>query len=182
MKSQPLRTTLLHFTELETDRLILRPVTISERDVADFYQFASDPETVQYSFLPYPSQEPVLRMISSYFVDDPAGKWGVELKATHQLIGYVELQVDDYNVSGEIGYLINRDFWHQGYASEAAQCVLDLGMNELKLVRVQGRYDVRNAASGRVLQHVGMQEEGVLRNHRYFQGDFVDDVIWSKVQ
>jgi RimJ/RimL family protein N-acetyltransferase len=63
----------------------------------------------------------------------------------------------------ELGYWIALDRWNQGYATESNQCLVDFGFEVLGLHRIEARHFLRNPASGRVMEKLGMQHEGVER-------------------
>lgn len=162
---------------LETERLYLRPVTIE--DAEDMYEYTSDPETVKYMFEVHHNLDDTKREILNYFVKEPIGKWGVVLKKTGKFIGNAEMHIDTHNLSAEIGYAIGRKFWGNGYAPEAATQILELGFAEMGLKRIYALYCVDNKKSGRVLEKIGMQKEGVLRNHSQLEGKTVNDGLYA---
>jgi RimJ/RimL family protein N-acetyltransferase len=55
-------------------------------------------------------------------------------------------------------------YWNRGYCTEASRAVIELGFTQLGLHRIQARHLTRNPASGRVMQKLGMQPEGVNRD------------------
>ena len=55
--------------------------------------------------------------------------------------------------------------WNLGYATEAARAVLAYGFGELGLRRIHAGHLTRNPASGRVMEKLGMEPEGVFRQH-----------------
>ena len=63
----------------------------------------------------------------------------------------------------EIGYVLARPYWGQGYMTEAARAVVEWTLSQPEIYRVWAVCDVDNAASAKVLEKVGMQREGVLR-------------------
>lgn len=65
--------------------------------------------------------------------------------------------------SAEIAYWIAAPAMGCGYATEAGRAILDLAFDGLSVHRVQGRHFTRHAASGRVMQNLGMRYEGVMR-------------------
>ena len=90
------------------------------------------------------------------------------------VVGAISLQLQPRHHRGEIGYWIGKPFWGRGYATEAAAAIVDLGFDHLDLNRIEGRHLVRNPASGRVLQKVGMLTEGVHRELVHVWGSFED--------
>jgi [ribosomal protein S5]-alanine N-acetyltransferase len=60
---------------------------------------------------------------------------------------------------------VGRPYWGRGYATEAAREVMRYGFGALGLARIFATAMSRNPASIRVLEKIGMREEGVLRGH-----------------
>ena len=94
--------------------------------------------------------------------------------AESRLMGSVGLDIDQLNSNAEIIYWLGKEFWGQGYATEAAAAVVRYGFETLRLYRIYARYLARNRASGRVLEKLGMTHEGVLRGHLKKRGVFED--------
>lgn len=82
---------------------------------------------------------------------------------------------------GEMGYVLARKHWGQGYASEAAAAVLGFAREELGLDRVEATCRPGNVASQRVLRRIGMQQEGLLRSHLLIRGRREDSLLFAKV-
>ncbi|WP_086348634.1 GNAT family N-acetyltransferase [Candidatus Enterococcus clewellii] len=160
---------------LTTERLRLRPITLA--DAEDMFDYASDEETATYVFPVHYRIEDTEAAIASYFVKDPLGKYGIELKENGKMIGSIDLRVDEVNRSAEIGYTLNKAYWGQGIVAEAGQALLQLGFEKLNLVRIFAKYDSDNPNSGKVMDKLGMKEEGVLPNARINKGKIVTDVI-----
>lgn len=80
---------------------------------------------------------------------------------------------------GEIAYALNRAYWGNGYMPEAAAAVLAFGFDTLQLNRIEARCEVDNLPSERVMQKLGMQFEGVLRQHVQVQGRYRDLKLYS---
>jgi ribosomal-protein-alanine N-acetyltransferase len=81
--------------------------------------------------------------------------------------------------AGEILYLLNRQYWGHGYATEAVRAVLGFGFRELGLHRVYATCRPANVASSRVMEKVGMQREGHLRRHRWMKGAWHDSLLYA---
>lgn len=161
--------------KLETERLILRPLTLA--DTEDMFEYASDEEGVKYVFPKHLTKAETKESIASYFMAAPLGKFGIELKATGKLIGTIDLRVLEEKNTGEIGYTLSRHFWGQGYAPEAAEALLQLGFEKLQLMRIFAFHDEENPASGRVMEKIGMAIEGRVKNSRIAKGKIVTDIL-----
>ncbi|SMC29822.1 Protein N-acetyltransferase, RimJ/RimL family [Andreprevotia lacus DSM 23236] len=89
----------------------------------------------------------------------------IRLRDSGELIGacgYPQLQMGH---QAEIGFWIGAPYWGQGYATEAAQALVDHAFATLDLRRVHAWHLARNPASGRVQQKIGLQPEGMRRQH-----------------
>ncbi|MFV0560689.1 MAG: GNAT family N-acetyltransferase [Enterococcus sp.] len=161
--------------QIETKRLVLRPVTMD--DVLDMFTYAHDAETTEFVFPMHQTKSDTEISIAKYFMAAPLGKYGIALKESNRLIGTIDLRVDENAGTAEIGYVLNKVFWGNGYVPEAAEALLALGFEQLKLVRIFAFHDVRNQKSGRVLEKLGMKEEGHIPNARKWNGKVISYVL-----
>ena len=162
---------------METDRLLLRPFAL--KDVEDFHeQIAANKEVQRYFLIPYhktieETEVMMHRMIQCY--DLETYNWAIELKAEKKVIGVIRLfRPDNESFSGEIGYAIGPDYWNNGYASEALTKILDYLFTEVSYNRLFAGYMMDNQASKRVLEKVGMKEEGIRHQEIFWQDKFHD--------
>lgn len=159
---------------LETKRLKLRPVTLN--DAKDMYEYASDEETITYVFPMHQSVKETKEIIANHFLSAPLGKYGIELKESGKFIGTIDLRVVDQHNIAETGYSLNKAFWGQGFVPEAANELLRLGFEELRLMRIFANHDIDNPNSGRVMEKIGMKIEGKIPNARMWKGKVVTDI------
>ncbi len=162
---------------LRTQRLLLRPFRLD--DVDDVVGYATDPEWARY--LPVP--RPYTRRSAEEFVakairadDETRFQWAIAHEG--RASGGLNLGIGGAD-SAEIGYDIARPLWGQGLATEAAAAVIAFGFEELGLARVQAVADIRNTASWRVIEKLGMQREGVVRMNRPVRGERADGVLYA---
>ncbi|MEX2395214.1 MAG: GNAT family N-acetyltransferase, partial [Actinomycetota bacterium] len=80
------------------------------------------------------------------------------------VVGAMSLIIAKSQDWAEVGYWVGAPYWGRGYCTEAARLAVDFAFRELGLHRVQGHHLVRNPASGRVMQKIGMQQEGLHRD------------------
>ncbi|HSL71791.1 MAG TPA: GNAT family protein, partial [Longimicrobiales bacterium] len=97
-------------------------------------------------------------------------------------LGAVGLRIEQLHRRAELGYWIGVPYWSQGYCTEAARAVLRFGFEALELNRIHASYLARNPASGRVMQKLGMQYEGQLRQHVRKWDVFEDIVTYAILQ
>lgn len=162
---------------LETERLLLRPVTLA--DTLEMFAYASDEEMAMYVFPVHQSLQDTKESIANYFMAAPFGKYGLIVKATGQFIGTIDLRVNDTQANGELGYALSRNFWGQGYMPEAARELLRLGFEKLGLIRIGAVHDQDNPKSGRVMAKIGMKKEGTIPNARIVKGKIITDIVYG---
>jgi [ribosomal protein S5]-alanine N-acetyltransferase len=106
--------------------------------------------------------------------------FAVRVAPTGQLIGCVGLRdIELQHRQAELGFWIGLEWWGRGYAREAASAVIRFGFETLKLNRIYAHHMTRNPASGRVLQAIGMQREGLLRQRVQKWGVYEDVVLYA---
>ncbi len=143
--------------KLETPRLYLREFTIA--DVHMLYHMHQDPAVTRYTGDPLPwdslaQTEKVLVEVILPQYKNGIGRWAVHLKETDEFIGWCGLkQVDD---EIDLGYRYMQKYWGKGYATEAAQAVLQWGISQ-QLPNIIGCADTENIASIKVLEKIGMR-------------------------
>jgi len=166
---------------IETERLILRPFTMDDVE-AMFHNWASDAEVTKYLTWPAHSSVEVSKMVLSDWVshygEDTYYQWAIVPKELGQPIGSISVVArNDAAELVHIGYCIGRNWWHQGYTSEALKAVMDFFFDEVGVNRVETRHDPNNPNSGRVMVKCGMKFEGTLRqSDRNNQG--ICDASW----
>jgi [ribosomal protein S5]-alanine N-acetyltransferase len=109
-----------------------------------------------------------------------AANFAVRLSAGSPIIGSVGLRdIDAEHLQAELGFWIGKEWWGHGYAREAAAAVIRFGFETLGLNRICAHHMLRNPAAGKVLQHVGMLREGVLRQRVRKWGIHEDVVLYA---
>lgn len=173
---------------INTPRLLLREFNPDDWQLVLAYH--NNPRYLRF----YPQEaenEIQVRAFVQRFVDQaqelPRQKYqfAICLEYSGQLIGNVGVRLGGLGLrepearQGDIGYEIDPAFWGQGYATEAAQAMLDFGFQSLHLHRIWARCLAENLASQRVLEKIGMRQEGRLRQDEYFKGRWWDTLIYA---
>ena len=163
---------------IETERLLLRRLEMG--DAADIFEWVSDPQVTAYLFWRTHQSIADSRDFIAWVTTDDFACWGVVLTESGKVIGNCFL----HNVSfehkrAEIAFNIGRKYWGMGYATEAAQAIIQFGFEGWQLNRIEGTCMVENRASARVMEKVGMTCEGVLRKYVYVKGQFHDMKLYS---
>ena len=92
-------------------------------------------------------------------------EFAITNKESGELFGAIALSNNLKFNNGEIAYWVGEEFWGNGYATEAAQAILKFAFDEKQFHKVFARYFNSNPVSGRVLQKLGMKQEGILIDH-----------------
>ncbi len=98
---------------------------------------------------------------------------------SRELWGAVGLEICCIDHAAELGYWVTVPKWGQGIATEAANRVVEFGFADLGLNRISAHHMLRNPASGRVLEKLGMVREGVLRKLARKWGEFHDVAVFG---
>lgn len=143
-------------TLIETERLVLR--RFRELDARSLFELNDDPEVLRYTGdVPFDSVSEAAAFLKKYTAYDRYGygRWAVILKEPNVFIGWCGLK---YHKKGftDLGFRFLREYWNHGYATEAARACLEFGFNNLQLREIIGRAAIRNLASIRVLEKLGM--------------------------
>lgn len=105
---------------------------------------------------------------------------GVVALDAGDLIGAARLSLDsDLNRRGQIGYVLRRDRWGRGLATETVHLLLHLGFRQLGLHHMRATCHPDNVASARVLEKVGMSLDGRIRDHMLIRGAWRDSLMYS---
>ena len=145
---------------LETARLRLREYT--PQDFPALLAILSDPVTMQHYPKPY-DEAGTTRWIDWNLNNSREygfGLWAVERKQTGTLIGDcgITMQKIDGELLPEIGYHIHKDFWRQGYGSEAARAVRDWAFTHRQFDRLYSYMKHTNVGSYSTAAAIGMRK------------------------
>jgi [ribosomal protein S5]-alanine N-acetyltransferase len=162
-----------------TSRLILRQ-PVARDAVSIFERYASDPEVTRFLGWPRHTKvsdtESFLMFSASEWARWPAGPLLIESRASGMLLGSTGLAFESSD-RASTGYVLARDAWGFGFASEALAAVLKLPQVSM-LTRLYALCHPSNTASIRVLERGGFRAEGTLRKPAAFPnlGDGAQDV------
>lgn len=165
---------------LDASRIRLRWLT--EADVDALYAVFSDRGMMRFWSSPAMTErqeaEDYLRRIHEGFASRTLFQWGIELRQEQRIIGTCTLlHLDPANARAELGYGLGSAHWGQGYMSEALGALLDFAFGTLRLRRLEADVDPRNENSLRILDRLGFQREGLLRERWNVAGEIQDTVF-----
>lgn len=155
---------------VETKRLRLREFNMEDLEALTLLD--SDPEVMRYISDGRPREanviESSLKLTLEYYRNHPGlGVWANELR-DGTMIGWACLKNLDKTEEIEVGYRYYKAHWGQGYATEAAQALVQHGFESIELQEIVGITHPGNLASQRVLQKAGLQPDG---SGHYYEAD-----------
>ncbi|AGK53816.1 GNAT family N-acetyltransferase [Bacillus sp. 1NLA3E] len=170
---------------LTTDRLILREITM--KDTVDIFRIFSLKEVTQYygvkTFTTLQESGNLIGTFSKSYQDRRGMRWGIERKDQKGLIGTIGFNLwSPIHRRAEIGYEIHSYFWNRGYATEAVMKIVSYGFENLKLNRIGAIVLSENEASIHLLKKLGFEEEGILRDYIYQNGESLDTYVLGLVK
>jgi len=186
------------FPTLYTPRLTLRALTLADasrvQELAGDARIAATTARIPH---PYPdgAAEKYIETLAPLAAEGKQYTFAITLAGTRtpgrehdlldtgHLIGSISLrEIEEEHKRGVLGYWIGVPYWNKGFATEATRAVLAFAFSRRGLNRVTADHFVHNPASGRVLQKVGMTQEGVFRQFYWKDGAFRDVVFYAILQ
>ena len=152
---------------LETTRLILRKQTME--DLYDYYErISSDGEVSRYMLWePHQDIGETLALFEKVQVQYEEGRyyrWVAELKDGDGVIGTVSLlRFDEEESSCSFAYMFGKEWWGQGYATEALEAVFQFAFEKMEIVKISADHFSSNGASGAVMRKLGMTHTGTVK-------------------
>jgi ribosomal-protein-alanine N-acetyltransferase len=177
---------------IDASRVRLRVIT--EDDVDALYRIFSHPEVMRYWGAPaLANRDAALQLVNEIhdgFRRQAALKWGIARRTDNQIIGTTTLfNLNFDNRRCEVGYGLDRAEWGKGYMLETLRALLDYAFNVLDLHRIEADVDPRNMNSIRIVEKLGFQREGYLRERWQVNGEIQDALFfgllrpeWEKLQ
>ena len=152
---------------IETERLYLRE--LQQTDFESLSKILQDEQTMyayEGAFDDIEVQNWLTKQIDNY-QRDGFGLWAVILKQRNEMIGQCGLTWQDFSDQTvlEIGYLFQREFWHNGFATEAAKACKQYAFEQLNAQEVYSIIRDTNAASQKVAERNGMVRCGEFIKH-----------------
>jgi RimJ/RimL family protein N-acetyltransferase len=168
---------------IRTARLLLRE--FREDDFDDVHAYAAEPDVARFmEWGPNTPQETTEFMARKWIEQAEWPRDAVNLAVEHiadqRVIGSIRLAVGDRpNLTGDFGYSFASAYWRQGYATEAARAVLELGFRLLRLHRIWAECDPENVGSWGVMEKLGMRREAHFRDSKLIKGAWRDRYLYA---
>jgi [ribosomal protein S5]-alanine N-acetyltransferase len=155
------------FPILKTDDLILRQ--LASTDSGTIFEIFSDDQVTQYydleTFTNFEQAEKLIAHFQVRYEQREGIRWAITRRTDGEMIG----------TCGFNG-------WGQGAITQAVAGMLEFGFRRLELHRIEASVDPANTASIRVLEKLGFQREGILRDHGFWKGKYWDVVLFSRLR
>jgi len=167
---------------IETERLIIRRMTM--HDAQDMYEYSCDPRVARHvlwdAYRSVGEMRGYIRSTLRRYRMGESASLAIQLKDTGKVVGTIGFMwYQRENNAAEVGYSLAYNQWNKGIMTEALWAVVDFGFRELHLNRIEAQHEVENAASGRVMEKVGMVKEGTLRQRLFNKGKYVDVNLYA---
>ncbi|MDQ0198645.1 GNAT family N-acetyltransferase [Neobacillus ginsengisoli] len=172
----------MNFPILKTHRLKL--IEITHQHVESLYEILSLEDVTRYygtnRFMLQSEAMKLIDMFSKNYREKRGIRWGIVLKENQKFIGTLGLNsLQLGNKRAEIGYELHPQYWRKGYTSEAIKEVLTYSFEKLDLHRIGAIVYPENIASLKLLENIGFQEEGLLRDYMYQNNQSHDTYVLS---
>ena len=145
--------------EIKTERLLLRPIRLG--DEKQIHEYAGDREITMMFWLPNDTFEETCDFVKRNAEEwNSADQLDYEFVIIHdgRIIGGcdADLSHSDDRSYATLGWIINKEFRNRGFASEAAEALLNFAFENLSIDKVYAQCDTENPASFKVMMNIGM--------------------------
>ncbi len=167
---------------LQTPRLLLRRFTMDDAQNM-FDLWCNDPEVTRFlSWGPHGTIDNTKRLLKSWkqrYEDTMFYNWCIEFEGLP--IGGIDLIMrSEKSLRAELGYCLSNRYKGRGLVTEAACAVLTFAFEDVGLHKICAKHDVENPASGRIMQKLGMRQEGYMKlDAQRLDGTYSDMVLYG---
>lgn len=147
----------------------------------------NDEDLTQYMLdLPYPYTVDDGEEFLSYLKSEATAKTSLELGIVNDnnefmgVMSFASLNRQHFN--GEIGYWLRKEYQGQGIAYHAAQVLIKYGFEDLELKRIYAYVQKDNLESIKLLEKLGLEQEGLLRQAGFHRGRFIDRLVYAIIR
>ncbi|HNY20467.1 MAG TPA: GNAT family N-acetyltransferase [Flexilinea sp.] len=167
-----------------TQRLQLRPITRADEN--DIFEYASNPEVARYmswsAHRTLADTEEFLKYIDQVESEKLQIDRGIVWRENNKMVGTIAFVSIDLALRVvELGYCLSNQYWGRGIIVEAANAMIDAAVRTLDIHRIEAECEIDNFKSERVMQKLGMEQEGVMRKRLPVHGVYRDAKLYAKV-
>ena len=169
------------FPVLETERLILRQV--SESDTGDLYRCYSDPEVMKHMGTSLDNEDAVTGIMEDYrdgYKDGYSLVWAITVRETDSFAGTAGFEEFSFlDNKADIGFSLLSEQQSMGYMVEALHAIIDYGINNLNINRIQATVVPENTSSIKLLEKLAFRREGHMKQSVVFSNSYHDELIYA---
>lgn len=168
---------------MQTARLLLRQFT--HNDLENVFKGLSHPDVIKHYGVSYSSLEETKQQMT-FFAELEANKTGTwwAICSADNTIFYGGCGLNNINTQhkkGEIGYWLLPEFWGKGIIAEAAPLVCEYGFTHFNLHRIEAVVETDNAYSKKILQKLGFEFEGTMKECEIKDGKYISLDMYAKI-
>ncbi len=165
---------------METEKLIIRPIEIYDFD--DICEYGCDEETGKYMIYWPKTKEEIYEFINKCVDTMNSEKaecyeYVMQLKGRTKVIGNISLVIKDTET--EIGWISNKEYWNNGYMSEAVNALIDYAFSTFNINKIIATCTEKNIASYKVMEKCNMKRILFESNHKSMKNGF--EIIYNKL-
>ncbi len=168
--------------QLTGTRIQLSPFDHSDKDL--FIELSMSSQVMEHVYTPFTYNEaktafeeksqPWTKTSDSWFT------LGITELATGEKLGSIGIKIVNHEDQiAEVGFMMKPSAQGKGFASEALSLLKDYAFSELKLNKLAAICSVNNAGSYRLLEKLGFEREGCLRQNTLINNKLVDDYVYG---
>ncbi|MBD5131189.1 MAG: GNAT family N-acetyltransferase [Clostridiales bacterium] len=172
---------------IETERLILRKFKLADaQNTYDNYR-SKEIVTKYVSWSHNTSVEDTKSYLADFVLPEydkeNTYRWAIVWKENNEVIGCIDVcETNERKRCAELGWCIGDEYWGRGIMPEAAKSVVEY-LFSVGYERIQATHHVENKKSGRVMEKIGMQYEGILKKGSMYKNNvLVDCCLWAIVK
>jgi ribosomal-protein-alanine N-acetyltransferase len=153
-------------------------------DAENFFDYYTSEEVCKYILCEMPQTVEDARRELQYwrgvFYQNDGAYFAIADKETNKMIGSIGItSYNAYQSRIELSYDLAREYWRRGITTRAVDRIVRHAFEDWKVNRIEASVSTSNAASKNLLLKFGFTLEGILRQHRYHRGQYVDVYFFS---
>ena len=170
---------------LESDRLVLKEVALDQRK--RFFEIFSDREVLRYTdrSLTKTIDEAVIFLKNCHYRAEQKLHFffGLYRKGDNLLLGILSLyHIDLKHSFASLGILLAKEFWRQGFMSEALLCFMEFYFIQLGFNRLEAQSFVDNKPAVGFFEKLKFKNEGILRENFNIEGKYENSILFSMLK
>ncbi|WP_147321925.1 GNAT family N-acetyltransferase [Mucilaginibacter conchicola] len=175
---------LKYLPTIRTPNITLRPININ--DAEQLYKLRKDPKIMRY--IDRPLMESIddagklINLILDLQQRHEAAMWAITLPGDEDMIGNIGFwEVTPEHYRSEIGYMLSPQYQGRGIMSAAIKEITKVGFKTLGFHSIAANVNPHNQASIKLLKNAGFVQEAYFKENYYFEGKFLDSIVFSIV-